>query len=80
MAPLLVHQEASIPDLSAEQERNHSRRCGNSHFGKKQNKKVTVTQQHVELYLRCISRIAAKFSGFLSKKYSGGSPGINSSQ
>ena len=30
--------------------------------------------------LRCISRMAAKFSGFLSKKYSGGSPGTNSSQ
>ena len=31
-------------------------------------------------YLLCISKIAEKFSGFLSKKYSGGSPGINSSQ
>ena len=31
-------------------------------------------------YLLCISKIAEKFSGFLSKKYSGGSPGTNSSQ
>ena len=28
----------------------------------------------------CNSKIAEKFSGFLSKKYSGGSPGTNSSQ
>ena len=33
----------------------------------------------LKLYLRCISKIAAKFSGFLSKKYSAGSPGTNSS-
>ena len=31
------------------------------------------------MYL-CSSRMAGKFSGFLSKKYSGGSPGTNSSQ
>ena len=65
MAPLLVHQEASIPDLSAEQERNHSRRCGNSHFGKKQNKKVTVNM--LNFTFGAFLELQQNFQGFCQR-------------